>query len=184
MNQNTIVLLIIVLVPLVPAFFLFRFLKSRAAASGKATVNIGPFKDIQVDVSGSFAGYVITLVAMFLIFQQVSKPAHQVWTVEGKISYEFSNQTLTLKDIKPSIIPETFQVAENGFFQMKIVVPRSEKGTLMFPQLQFGHEGFGSETVLLEKKEIETLKNYEVLLNSDEQIITVRKPIVLKSKSK
>jgi hypothetical protein len=177
MNQ---ILMLIVLVPLVPAILLFWLFRSKAEVTG-TVVDIGPFKDLRIDMGGAFAGYIIGVIAMFFVAKELSKEKQQIWTVIGRVEYDpgsQSNNTLVVEDISASIKPEIFTMADDGTFEMKIIASE-ENGLAHFPKLIFSHSAFRSATVHLDDKNHVGLVNYMPTVNSDEKSITLKSPITL-----
>jgi hypothetical protein len=81
--MNIIYLLIVILVPIIPAYLLFKKLKSSAEASGP----ISPIKEFSVKFGGAFAGYFpIFLLLYFKLpntFEEIKQS--QPWEITGTI---------------------------------------------------------------------------------------------------
>jgi len=82
---NIIYLLIVILIPIIPAYLLFKKLKSSAEASGP----ISPIKEFTVKFGGAFAGYFpIFLLLYFKLphqFTQNDIPT-DVWLITGTVT--------------------------------------------------------------------------------------------------
>jgi len=84
MSPVTLMLLIvavIVLLPIVPAFLLFKFLPSRADASG-------PLQGLEIKLGGAFAGYfilVVLILSQLTRLKEIASPEPQVWKVTGTV---------------------------------------------------------------------------------------------------
>jgi hypothetical protein len=70
MRVDCVYMLLILLLPLLPAFVLFRFLPSSSDVQG-------PFKGLTVQIGGAFAGYFLTV----LLSWQVAVPS---WPQPGR----------------------------------------------------------------------------------------------------
>lgn len=71
------ILLLITLVPIVPAFILFKFLPATAAVTG-------PFKGLRIDLSGSFAAYFLVFFVLVGIRHNFDTD-YEMWMVRGRI---------------------------------------------------------------------------------------------------
>ena len=84
MIENLVYMIVLVLLPIIPAYVLYRTLPSRAIVKG-------PFKGLNIQLSGAFAGYFIVLLVVFSFFHTRPKPLttqYEIWTITGNIGYE------------------------------------------------------------------------------------------------
>ena len=90
--MNIIYLLIVILVPIIPAYLLFKKLKSSAEASGP----ISPIKEFSVKFGGAFAGYFpIFLLLYFKLpntFEEIKQS--QPWEITGRIKDAATNKII------------------------------------------------------------------------------------------
>lgn len=126
-NTFLLVLPVIMLVPLVPAFILYKYLPSKTNVAG-------PFKGLNLKLSGAFGGYFLLVIIAAGIFfpllkneQQRTiekletellavkdeKKLHQQWSMEGSILSSSPKETKIFFDEKGSEFYET------GDFKMK-----------------------------------------------------------------
>src|SRR5579863_6081769 len=81
-------LIIIILLPILPAYILFAALPSRADVTG-------PFHGLEIKLGGAFAGYfllVVLVIADLPRIRSVIEPeTSQVWTVEGRLFDQSGN---------------------------------------------------------------------------------------------
>lgn len=126
-NTFLIVLPAILLVPLVPAFILYKYLPSKTNVTG-------PFKGLNLKLSGAFGGYFLLVIIAAGIFfplmrneqqQTIEKleaellavkdesKLHQQWSMEGSILSSSPKETKIFFDEKGSEFYET------GDFKMK-----------------------------------------------------------------
>ena len=73
-------LLMLVLVPLVPAFVLFKVLKSRGEVGG-------PLYGFNIQLGGAFAGYFALFLLVLFAFRPylIPPPTRLVWKLEGQV---------------------------------------------------------------------------------------------------
>ena len=106
-------LAVMVLLPLVPAYLLFKALPSTAIVTG-------PFQGLKLKLGGAFAGYFILAVLVFYSHKiWAPPPQYQVWEVDGTVTDEDGAplQLLELKDI--GLYPPIFLANPGGSFQLK-----------------------------------------------------------------
>jgi hypothetical protein len=126
MPPNAVALLLITLLPLIPAYVMFRLLPSKAAVTG-------PFKGLRIDLSGAFAGYFLIFISLIAIRGSFVGPTFETWTVTGQI-------------VRPDIPANTYVDARyvtlsvpsmrsqaDGNFSMQFV--RSSDGQFDYPHL-------------------------------------------------
>ena len=121
------VLTAVLLLPLIPAFLLYKFLPSKTNVSG-------PFKGLNLKLTGAFGGYfllVLTAIGVFfpllkneqskLIDQQNEKikqlesmlGSHQQWTMKGNVVSSSPKQTKVFFDESGTSFYETGEFAMN-----------------------------------------------------------------------
>lgn len=135
----------LVLVPIVPAYLLFRILPS--------TGNVqGTFKGMEIKLGGAFAGYfvlVCLIIAELPKIKEVVNPSPtQVWEVEGQLVDENGEgiQPLERKDI--TFQPDSLNLNPNGWFKITFAtqLTRTAAG-VEFPRLNLGHDGYKDMSV-------------------------------------
>jgi hypothetical protein len=153
----------VVLVPLIPAFLLYKFLPP-----GRTEVG-GPFKGLDIKLSGAFAGYflVVLIVTSLLVFLIKTKPVppcpvcptppatqYEVYTVTGKVDLESDpNSQIDYKQLTFSLEPAERTVKPDGSFSLEIPVKPGQNGKPEFPYLIVGHQngGYSAETIPLDQ---------------------------------
>jgi hypothetical protein len=111
-----------VLLPLIPAFILFKVIPSDATVTG-------PFQGFTVKLGGAFAGYFV----MFLVLNHFFPPPesrYQVWHIRGQASLEGPDKLLE-SDIS---VQPIVQVVD-GTFRLDFPVEKNEAGVIEFPSL-------------------------------------------------
>ncbi|KPK88900.1 MAG: hypothetical protein AMJ94_13660 [Deltaproteobacteria bacterium SM23_61] len=134
-------LLVVLLVPLVPAYLLYKVLPSDANVSG-------PFKGLTIKLTGAFGGYFILVLVCFSFAYFVltpAKPTYEVWEVTGVL--KASDKDLAV-GTSLTLQPPEFRIASSGKFTATVTVkPGHVEGQRIFPQLHFSRQGH--ETVVL-----------------------------------
>lgn len=134
-------LAIIILLPLIPAFLLFKLLPNTAVVNG-------PLQGLRIDLSGAFAAY-FALVALVLSTHSVwdPPPAYQVWTVSGRVT-DPAGDPLQLNATNFFVFPQSL-TAEDGYFTMDIPVKTGQGGALEYPTLTITNPKYFSASVTL-----------------------------------
>ena len=117
-----------ILLPLVPAAFLFWVLPGRASAEGS-------FMGMKVKLSGAFAAYFVLFLLLSQFFPAPPVQTYSVWHIEAVYALEGQPDVLSSSDI--SLIPSA-TVAGN-LIRLDIPVGTSEAGQPKFPSLQVNH---------------------------------------------
>lgn len=173
---NTVVLLsVVVLLPLIPAFLLYKYLPSKTIAEG-------PFKGLNVHLTGAFAGYFLTFItaggmaelsATSDLKEKINKSEEQIieleeqlkrerdsqvdlWTIKGPIEDEDQSKLTSFYiQVRP---PDLSQYHNFGEFEMKNVPISKENlidGTV---RLLVNHPEYEQATIKL-KSEIDSIKS-------------------------
>jgi hypothetical protein len=140
MSDPRITLILIVLLPMIPAYFLFRNLPS--------TGNVeGTFKGMEVKLGGAFAGYFIVIILIFHYMDKWSPaapppppPTAEVWHLSGQLA-DSAGHALDPLDIKDfSFAPRTFDATAGGNFTLTFVTQPAQGGGTIYPELTISHK--------------------------------------------
>lgn len=178
MTDLIILVSIVVLLPIIPAYILYKALPSGATVSG-------PYKGLSIQLKGAFAGYfIVALLASGFITgypHLKPKPDYDLWTVQGKIQLEEGGMDLEGTTI--SIKPPEQNVNEEGRFLIENI-PLPKQLGLKKPSLVINKEGYGIKCLTLETKPpaYEDLPKYEIIFDEERKDIRINTPIVLKKK--
>ena len=110
----------VVLVPLIPAFLLFKFFRSTARVSG-------PLQGFTVQLGGAFAGYIVVLLILRSLMLPVLKrlvPEDTValWTIEGRLQLEGQGASQDVRTVELLFQPPAPpQPAPDGRFEVPFV---------------------------------------------------------------
>jgi hypothetical protein len=112
---NITYLLIVILVPIIPAFLLFKKLKSSAEASGP----ISPIKEFTVKFGGAFAGYFpIFLLLYFKLPHQFSQEndVDNLWEVKGNVLDATTRSKIKSNQADLQVVLEPYSKVKGGVF--------------------------------------------------------------------
>jgi hypothetical protein len=157
-----IVLSALVLLPLIPAFILFKILRSDAKVDG----DIVP--GLKVSLGGSFGGYVALTVFLATYFSHM--PQSTVWHVEGEMKFPEGTPSVVTCNVHP---PEFTRLDDHKF---KLDLPIAEGGAL--PSLVLSAAGYPSQTINLVDPDGHLGKEFDVHKYESTQTINISKPIV------
>ncbi len=144
-SLDLVTLACIVLLPIIPAFLLFKALPSSAKVSG-------PFQGLQVKLGGAFAGYfAVLLLITYTHGVWAPPPVYQVWEVSGQVTDDRGNaiQPLDIRDFE--LAPPTFQANMGGTFKLTFsTMPAPAGGGIEYPNLIISHPNFEPAVIPLE----------------------------------
>ena len=129
-----------VLVPMIPAFILYKYLPSQAGVEGTYLYGL------KINLAGAFAGYFVIMLSVFGWFQmhpvqtppdKAAVPDTELWTVKGSIKMPAG---AAKSDVRLSIFPG-FRINQQGQFTIEVPVRRLRDGSLDFPSLQVDVHG-------------------------------------------
>lgn len=159
------------LVPLLPAFILYKNLPSTAVVSG-------PFKGLTIQLSGAFGGYfLLTLIAFGYLAVQ-SKPAttDELWEVNGSLIGEDGSP---LDNLKVSMLPTTYDLTGDGSFTVRVPAKRDTSGNVWFPKLVFEAANLKTTTMDLNGENRVVGDHWKLSLHPEMKKISVNDPIKL-----
>jgi hypothetical protein len=123
-----------VLLPIVPAFLLFLSLPKLSSSSGEVQ---GTFQGMQIKLGGSFAGYFIVLLAIFIYFPVKAAAPFREFNVWGRLLNADGTPDKTLNPLEISSEPPQLTFTPDGTFSMHIIVPQGAD----LPILRFSRSG-------------------------------------------
>ncbi len=121
MIENIIYLLIVILVPIVPAYLLFKKLKSSAEATGP----VSPIKEFTVKFGGAFAGYFpIFLLLYFKLpnkFSYQPDPVKDLWEISGNVTDANTHRPIQTSEGNLQVILEPTSKVTSGTFTLYLL---------------------------------------------------------------
>ncbi|MEO8766378.1 MAG: hypothetical protein ABI416_18905 [Ginsengibacter sp.] len=187
------VLTAVLLLPLIPAFLLYKFLPSKTNVDG-------PFKGLNIKLTGAFGGYfllVITAIAVFfpllksdqakIIEQQNEKikqlentaSDHQEWVMKGNILSSSPKQTKVFFDESGTSFYETGEFAMNFNAELQKGKPVLPKALCIFNK----DDGYKVLNLSRDFKS-DDIKNYGISFDDSTHMIIIDSAIDIQSKAK
>lgn len=143
--QNILLLLIIILAPAIPAYFLFKMLPSQAFVKG-------PFKGYKIDLSGGFAGYFLVFLVLVGVRASFQSTAYEEWTAMGRIVQPSGTPTIGYLDSRyVTLSSPALKSDANGNFSFTFLV--TPQGPYNFPYIYFNYPCCKPLTYFLGPKE-------------------------------
>jgi len=171
-------MLLVLLLPLIPAFVLFRFLPSSANVEG-------PFKGLTIKLGGAFAGYFLTVLFSWHIAKTLLEPMwSDNWNVVAHIAFDGApanhpppTQAIVL------VKPPTAEIEDSGFLQMSVPIPLLHTGAIDIQRLVVAVDGYETVNVPLDPDNLHLGayggQDYKVTFDEAHHQILIGKPIVL-----
>ena len=192
-NTFVYVLAAVLLLPLIPAFLLYKFLPSKTNVSG-------PFKGLNLKLTGAFGGYfLLVLIAVGVFFpllkneqariieQQNEKikqlennlSNHQQWVMKGYIASTSPKQTKVFFDESGTNFWETGEFAMN--FNAEL-----DKGKPLLPKaLCIFNKDDGYKVLNLSRDfKSDDIKNYGINFDDSSHVIKIDSVVDIQSKAK
>lgn len=172
MLENIIIIIVIVLIPIIPAWILYKFLPGEGRSFAK-----GPFRGLNIQLSGAFAGYFVVLLFAGSLYMTLPKTKCDLWKVKGKIKLEQGN--FDLNDISISIIPPDQDIVGDGDFRIdNVPVINDVEGV----KLLIHKSGYRIKSFFLDetKQEELGLSDYVIEHNKKDKEIKIIGDIILK----
>jgi hypothetical protein len=187
------ILAAVLLLPLIPAFLLYKFLPSRTSVGG-------PFKGLNIKLTGAFGGYfllVITAIGVFfpllkneqakIIEQQNEKikelentmSSHQQWVMKGNILSTSPKQTKVFFDQRGTDFYETGEFSMNFNTELENGKPVLPKALCIF------NKDDGYKVLNLSRDFNSTdIKNFGINFDDSAHLIKIDSAIDIQSKAK
>ncbi len=134
-----VVISVLVLVPIIPAFVLFKVLRSKGEVSGP----LGSFK---IALSGAFGGYFALTVLVFTVAEKADaiKPPVPVWHVRGTVEFDDGDSS---SEIKCTVLPPHSVHTVDIDRRFDVDVPMADHAEI--PRFFFTADGYVGEAVQL-----------------------------------
>lgn len=175
-----IVIAVMVLLPIIPAFILFKYLPSKGIVEGSAPLPTGHGGAYNFKFRGAFAGYfvifavLVGLHAKFLYGELISKPE---WKVKGKII--LSDGAEMDQNVKFLIEPPTKGIIKpSGNFEIKNILLAENKGKNSLT-LNIEKESYIAKSLNLSETNPLTPED-ECTYSWKDKTISIKNPIKLK----
>jgi len=133
-SGNAVFFLVVVLLPLIPAYLLYRVLPSQAEVEG-------PWQGLKIKLTGAFASYFLLVVTLLVTVG--SPPTYDVWTIQGQM--RFSDQPAATFDegmVRFTVKPPGLTVQPNGRFRFTVFRVPDPSGEPRLPLVIIEHPGY------------------------------------------
>jgi hypothetical protein len=152
MDMDFSVILVLTAVLLLPglcAYALYSRLPSK-------TVVTGPFKGLDVQLTGAFAGYfLLVLVSAGFVFTWLGRKStlilhsaeYETWLVRGKIQLASGGPAARAQEAVITFKPRLFEVNDDGTFYTVLPVPKGITSSVTTMQIE--RPPYGAATILL-----------------------------------
>ncbi len=140
-----------ILLPLGPAYVLYKLLPSTANVSG-------PFKGLNIQLSGAFGGYFLLTLLVFGFLASRPRPqAEEMWVVTGRIDCQQSGNPVDINQLKLSILPpkHSHSTGSDGTFIVRVPAERLASGDADLPTLLIEHTGHEPVSINLNEEGFE-----------------------------
>lgn len=178
-----------VMLPLLPAYILFKTLPTDATVEG-------PWKGLRIKLSGGFGGYFLLVLLVFSYlywmdgqrnkqteetrrlkeelqrYKEIETRAYKVFTVRGKVGAEDKSYFENVEPFQIDKFPKTWAVSSNGSFEAYIPVRLKPDGTLDPAQITIEYPPYSIASVDLDD-------NNQVTQNLANREITLKSPIIM-----
>jgi len=176
MRVDCVYMLLILLLPLLPAFVLFRFLPSSSDVQG-------PFKGLTVKLGGAFAGYFLTVLLSWQVAGSLLAPTwSDNWNVVARITFNDGDHR-SPSEALVIVNPPSPNIDSSGLLQMRIPIPRAHNGPADVQRLIVAFNGYETVSVPLDPDNTHLGAygglNYDIKFDKTNHQILVGKPIIL-----
>src|SRR5439155_9530982 len=145
MRADLAYMLLIVLVPILPAFALFRFLPSTADVGG-------PLKGLNVKISGAFAGYIVGVLVSWQVATSLLEPTWaDNWKVYGHVAFiDASSAHPAPPELVVMVRPPVPDIQSNGDLKVTIPIARFQNCQEVKPRHDLAFKVNESVVVLID----------------------------------
>lgn len=171
-------MLVILLLPILPAFLLFRFLPSTASVEG-------PMKGLSLKFGGAFGGYIAAVLIAWQIAGSLLAPTwSDNWNVVAHIQFDPSAAgSPPIGEVAVVVRPPSAAIDPGGTVQMPVSIPRVAQSALGIQRLIVSYDGYAPVTVpLVPASDSEAAyggEDYKVTFDKSSMQIVIGRPIVL-----
>lgn len=170
--------IVMVILPIVPAYFLYRHLPNK-------TVVKGPFKGLNIHLGGAFGGYFLILLMISGFFWACLSriESYETWTIEGAI--KLNDHVSNIEDTRILVKPPNQELYPDGRFFIKNMLLQKKEGNGK-PSLIIQKEGYNPESLILSESpaSLKGFTDYGIKYLKNDKIIRIEIPIILERASR
>jgi len=161
----------LVLLPVFPAYLLFKALPSTAIVKG-------PLQGLNLDLSGAFGGYfalILTLIASHSVW---SPAGGKVWYIDGLVVDESGNPMPALETTQVKVNPAPVNITGSGAFHVEFTTAVGNTGDPVYPSLTIGVANYLEEPISLDPGNSRANKSLQIEWDSNKQRIHISKIVL------
>lgn len=147
---------VIVLLPLVPAFILYRLLPGQTDVQG-------PWHGLKIKLTGAFGGYFLLVITLLIAAARL--PTYDVWTVHGRM--HLTDQATGLFDestLRFTVKPPGLAVQPDGRFRLTLFRVPDPSGHPQLPMVIVEMPGYLPVGIDLERQGLKSMRRRQVTL--------------------
>jgi len=192
MDFSFIYLLMGFLVPLIPAYILYKTLPAETSVKG-------PFQGLKINLSGAFGGYfLLVLIAFAFSLKLISDSnikrietlnrenkalkaenekimsQYEYWTIEGQVTGDLPEKTKLFVDCR------TTHFASTGDFSSNIYLRKEPNSSIIPAALCFFNTEDGYKVINLNKNTSKDFDLFGIRIDEQKKKISLTKPVVLR----
>lgn len=159
-DERIVQLAAILLIPMAPAFVLYKFLPSTISVDG-------PFKGLNIRLTGAFGGYFVLVILASTYFNVQERenlsPVYEEWTIEGTIRLpdksqdELDEKLVELKLHPPSEGPPGPPVGDTIQFSVRVPIKRHPDGNIenqYFTKVYIAYPGYERDFIEIDASDL------------------------------
>ena len=192
MDFSFIYLLMGFLIPLIPAYILYKTLPAETSVKG-------PFQGLKINLSGAFGGYfLLVLIAFAFSLKLISDSnikrietlnrenkalkaenekimsQYEYWTIEGQVTGDLPEKTKLFVDCR------TTHFASTGDFSSNIYLRKEPNSSIIPAALCFFNTEDGYKVINLNKNTSKDFDLFGIRIDEQKKKISLTKPVVLR----
>lgn len=192
MDFSFIYLLLGFLVPLIPAYILYKTLPAETSVSG-------PFQGLKINLSGAFGGYFLLVLIAFAFSLKLINDSnvkrierldnenkalttenmklnsqYENWTIEGQVTGNLPEKTKLFVDCK------TTHFASTGDFSSSVYLRKEPNSSVIPAALCFFNTEDGYKVINLNKNTSKDFDLFGIRIDEQARKISLSKPVVLR----
>ncbi|MBN1572141.1 MAG: carboxypeptidase regulatory-like domain-containing protein [Deltaproteobacteria bacterium] len=171
-----------ILLPIVPAYILYKFLPSKASAKG-------PFKGLSLQLKGAFAAYFLLFISLsgmlvaYLLNTKSESEIYDLWKIRGWVKLEEDgDESMVNYTISPEILKVDPGKVGN-FIITGVPLPAKTSGVISPTKLTIEMEGYETIEICLDKRKPGVSTDYEHETVEEVKFDEISKTITINSSS-
>jgi hypothetical protein len=164
---------ILVIVPVFPAFLLFKALPSKAIITG-------PLQGLNLNLSGAFGAYFALVLLLIGAHSVWDPPIGKVWSLDGTVMDENGNPMPTLETAQVKVDPAPIRIIGSGAFHVDFATTVGPTGDPIYPSLTIAGSNFLESPIPLDPVHPIENKDLKIEWDSNKQRIHITRIVMHK----